>query len=364
MPIEAFQPLVDPTVCGRCGRDNGSQELPTLEKSPRCQDCGGEAEAPPDELQRVLGDVDQYVSLGFIEDAREALAQIEDRYSNHPTFIRKLAELNPSRGRMRLAEPPRPAQKADPPRTRIETNEAAQRLARLVVSEIKLYNPSWKPGGNNTDDERESMGREIERGREYFNQRVSEEVRRSTDYYQEAVVSVLGGDPGVIDRISARSDRQVPDRVDPVLHFRPCPRDVLTELDCHRAWPSQTVENLVTLVDELLGSGYITEALRAVKNAVKTYPGSIELRTRQRMVLAQKLKERGWHAEAIRLLEDATKDAPTDPQLLRRLADAYMMVNRVDDAEAVFRRLVQTNPHDVGATVLLDYVLKKKGNLR
>jgi tetratricopeptide (TPR) repeat protein len=365
MPIEAFQSLLDPTICDRCGRDSGSLELPTLEGLPLCQDCGGSPEALPDDLQRVLGDVEQYVSLGFIEDAREALSELGDRYSDHPAFVRKLAELILSEGRIRPVEPPGTAQKAEPPRTSIGTDEAAQRLARLVVSEIKLYNPSWKPGGYHTDDERESMRRDIERGREYFNQRVSSEGRGSTDYYQEAVVSILGGgDPGIVDGMSGGSDHEGAGRADRVPHFRPCARDALTDLESHRAWPSQTAESLLTLVDELLGSGYIPEALHAVKNAVKTHPESIELRTRQRMVLAQRLKERGWHPEAIRLLEDATKDAPSDPQLLRRLADVYLMVDRVDDAEAVFRRLVQTNPHDAGATVLLDYVLKKRRNLR
>ena len=37
----------------------------------------------------------------------------------------------------------------------------------------------------------------VERGREYYEQRVVSSVRCSTDYYQEAVVSMLGlGDAG------------------------------------------------------------------------------------------------------------------------------------------------------------------------
>jgi tetratricopeptide (TPR) repeat protein len=47
----------------------------------------------PDDLQRVLGDVEQYVSLGFVEDAKEALGELGGRYSDHPALLGKLAEL-------------------------------------------------------------------------------------------------------------------------------------------------------------------------------------------------------------------------------------------------------------------------------
>ncbi len=47
----------------------------------------------PVDLQRVLGDVEQYVSLGFVEDAKEALAELGGRYSDHPALLGKLAEL-------------------------------------------------------------------------------------------------------------------------------------------------------------------------------------------------------------------------------------------------------------------------------
>jgi pilus assembly protein FimV len=47
----------------------------------------------PEDLQRVLGDVEQYVSLGFVEDAKEALSELGGRYSDHPALLGKLAEL-------------------------------------------------------------------------------------------------------------------------------------------------------------------------------------------------------------------------------------------------------------------------------
>jgi len=47
----------------------------------------------PDDLQRVLGDVEQYMQLGFVEDAQEALRELGDRYTDHPALLAKLDEL-------------------------------------------------------------------------------------------------------------------------------------------------------------------------------------------------------------------------------------------------------------------------------
>jgi len=47
---------------------------------------------PPD-LQRVLDEVAEYVSLGFVDDARDALGEIQARYPGHPAVAAKVTEL-------------------------------------------------------------------------------------------------------------------------------------------------------------------------------------------------------------------------------------------------------------------------------
>ena len=42
---------------------------------------------------RVLEEVDQYMSLGFVDDARDALRDLEARYPSHPAILAKLEEL-------------------------------------------------------------------------------------------------------------------------------------------------------------------------------------------------------------------------------------------------------------------------------
>jgi tetratricopeptide (TPR) repeat protein len=53
------------------------------------------AEAPrvPVDLQRVLDEVDSYISLGFVDDAKDALKEISSRYPSHAAIAAKVAEL-------------------------------------------------------------------------------------------------------------------------------------------------------------------------------------------------------------------------------------------------------------------------------
>ena len=51
-----------------------------------------ETDAPP-ELARVLDEVDSYISLGFVDDAKEALREARQRFAEHPALAAKLTEL-------------------------------------------------------------------------------------------------------------------------------------------------------------------------------------------------------------------------------------------------------------------------------
>jgi tetratricopeptide (TPR) repeat protein len=47
----------------------------------------------PPELARVLDEVESYVSLGFVDDAKEALREVGIRFPGHPSLLEKIAEL-------------------------------------------------------------------------------------------------------------------------------------------------------------------------------------------------------------------------------------------------------------------------------
>jgi tetratricopeptide (TPR) repeat protein len=72
--------------------------------------AGAKAPAPPPaptlpaDLQKVLDEVDSYVSLGFVEDAVEALQEIAGRYADHPALLAKMADLGLDRAALEKPE--------------------------------------------------------------------------------------------------------------------------------------------------------------------------------------------------------------------------------------------------------------------
>lgn len=77
-----------------------------------------------------------------------------------------------------------------------KAHEDAKRFARLVVSEIKLYNEAKVNEGRRQKDLYERLKDDIERGRQMYTDRVSPAVRETTNYFFEELVRILaGGDP-------------------------------------------------------------------------------------------------------------------------------------------------------------------------
>ncbi|HEV8254201.1 MAG TPA: tetratricopeptide repeat protein [Vicinamibacteria bacterium] len=67
------------------------------------------------DLQRVLSEVDSYIALGFVDDAKDALREVAMRYPAHPAILSKLDELGLDRealeggaGAEEVAPPPPP----------------------------------------------------------------------------------------------------------------------------------------------------------------------------------------------------------------------------------------------------------------
>jgi hypothetical protein len=88
--------------------------------------------------------------------------------------------------------PPTPAPRALPPEEQ-KAHDDAKRFARLVVSEIKLYNEAKVTEGRKTRDIYERLKEDIERGRQMYHDRVSATVRDASDYFQDELVRILAG---------------------------------------------------------------------------------------------------------------------------------------------------------------------------
>jgi hypothetical protein len=78
-------------------------------------------------------------------------------------------------------------------------HDEARRLARLLVSEIKLYNEEQVEEGRRQRDIYPRLQEDIDRSRQMYEERVDPRVRDEVDYFQQEVVNILaGGDAGAL----------------------------------------------------------------------------------------------------------------------------------------------------------------------
>jgi len=99
---------------------------------------------------------------------------------------------------VQLPVPVTPTVPAVPMRTPEEErkHEEARRFARLLVSEIRLYNEQAVQAGKLAHDIYRRLKEDIDRSRDMYEQRVSAEVRSNSNYFHDEMVRILAdGDP-------------------------------------------------------------------------------------------------------------------------------------------------------------------------
>ncbi len=75
----------------------------------------------------------------------------------------------------------------------------AKRFARLLVSEIKLYNEHHVLEGRENRDLYIRLKRDIDRSREMYEKRISAQVSRRIDYFHDEIIRILGdNDPATL----------------------------------------------------------------------------------------------------------------------------------------------------------------------
>ncbi|MES1243557.1 MAG: hypothetical protein ABUT39_18255 [Acidobacteriota bacterium] len=70
-------------------------------------------------------------------------------------------------------------------------HEEARRLARLLVSEIKLYNEEQVEEGRRKRDVYERLREDIDRSRQMYEERVEPRILKTTDYFYQELVRIL-----------------------------------------------------------------------------------------------------------------------------------------------------------------------------
>ncbi|HEU4888795.1 MAG TPA: hypothetical protein VFV49_12990 [Thermoanaerobaculia bacterium] len=80
---------------------------------------------------------------------------------------------------------------AGPPTEDSKKHDEARRFARLLVSEIKLYNESKVEQGRKNHDLYERLKEDIDRSRQMYDERISDEVRKVSNYFYDELVRIL-----------------------------------------------------------------------------------------------------------------------------------------------------------------------------
>ena len=85
-------------------------------------------------------------------------------------------------------------------RDKEDSDHAAKRYARLLVSEIKMYHEAAVVAGRKDRDLMTRLGGEIARARALYEQRLSPEAKKSRDYFQDELVRTLAdGDAALLE---------------------------------------------------------------------------------------------------------------------------------------------------------------------
>jgi hypothetical protein len=103
------------------------------------------------------------------------------------------------------APSPQPEKPKAPPKEPFPVPEEAKlhadakRFARLLVSEIKLYNEHHVAEGRQNQDLYLRLKRDIDRSREMYEKRVSPSVAQKVDYFHDEIIRILGdNDPSTL----------------------------------------------------------------------------------------------------------------------------------------------------------------------
>lgn len=80
---------------------------------------------------------------------------------------------------------------AAPPTEDSKKHDEARRFARLLVSEIKLYNESKVEQGRKNHDLYERLKEDIDRSRQMYDERIPDDVRKVSNYFYDELVRIL-----------------------------------------------------------------------------------------------------------------------------------------------------------------------------
>jgi len=104
---------------------------------------------------------------------------------------------------VRSLEEPQPIAALGPEEDNRRQEESARRYARLLISEVKLYNEMTVEEGRQNADILARLGSEIERARRLYEEKIPAVVRERAGWFDEELVRTLaGGDAGLLGQVT------------------------------------------------------------------------------------------------------------------------------------------------------------------
>jgi hypothetical protein len=113
-------------------------------------------------------------------------ARSEERPAPEPTFMTPESAARPSTETPRRLAGPLAAESSGD-----ERREEARRFARLLVSEIKLYNERAVLEGRDHGNLYDRLRDDIDRSRQMYEDRIPQDVRAGTNFFYEELVQIL-----------------------------------------------------------------------------------------------------------------------------------------------------------------------------
>jgi tetratricopeptide (TPR) repeat protein len=136
-------------------------------------------------------------------------------------------------------------------------------------------------------------------------------------------------------------------------------RSKLADLYMKEGNLAKSVDEHVAIADELHKKGHLSEALQVLEKGLKIDQRNPKVRAElARIHLVQRNYEK-----AVRYLEEASQQSPNDTQILARLGEAYLGAKEIADAEAIFKRLLELNPHDLDSRIQMGRLYLMQGQL-
>ncbi|MEJ2109745.1 MAG: hypothetical protein P8Z37_07515 [Acidobacteriota bacterium] len=178
--------------------ESEQQETLEQETSNEFKEMGESSFPPPiPAVEPEFSEEPEVISEPEVDNAESVSVPAEETWNRETLIEEILAEETSEQVQDPITETAET--RDEPPAGKIEVNEDeeglhsdAKRFAKLLVSEIKLYNENQVVEGRKHQDLYLRLKRDIDKSREMYEKRISPAVSQKIDYFHDEIIRILG----------------------------------------------------------------------------------------------------------------------------------------------------------------------------